>query len=53
LQRHGYYLVKNPEGFVSDEAYGPLHAGEIERAKKWGSQLVRASVGTATSWMIA
>jgi DivIVA domain-containing protein len=43
LQRHGYYLVKNPEGFVLNEAHGPLHAGEIERAKEWGAQLVRAS----------
>jgi hypothetical protein len=40
--------VKNPEGFALDEAHGPLHAGEIERAKEWGAQLVRASVGTAT-----
>jgi hypothetical protein len=36
----------NPEGFILAGAYGPLHAGEIERAKEWGAQLVRASVGT-------
>jgi hypothetical protein len=34
LQRHGCCLVKNPEGFVLEEAYAPLHAGEIERAKE-------------------
>jgi hypothetical protein len=45
LQGHGYGLVKNPEGFILEEAHGPLHAGEIERAKEWGAQLVRASVG--------
>jgi Flavodoxin len=43
LFRHGYYLVSDPEGFVVEDAYGPLHAGEIERAKQWGAQLVKAS----------
>ena len=45
LHRHCYDLVKNPEGFILEEAHGPLHTGEIERAKEWGAQLVRASVG--------
>ena len=49
LHKHGYYLVKNPEGFVVDEAHGPLRTGEIERAKEWGTQLVRASVSTTTT----
>jgi DivIVA domain-containing protein len=49
VQRHGYYLVKSPEGFILDEAHGPLHAGEIERAKEWGAQLVRASVSTTAT----
>ena len=48
LHKHGYYLVKNPEGFVVDEAHGPLRTGEIERAKEWGAQLVRLSVHTTT-----
>jgi HSP20 family molecular chaperone IbpA len=48
LHKHGYYVVKNPEGFVVDDAHGPLHEGEIERAKEWGAQLVRASVNTTT-----
>jgi hypothetical protein len=34
----------DPEGFVVDDAYGPLRAGEIERAKEWGAQLISASV---------
>src|SRR4029434_261650 len=34
LFRHGYYLVSDPEGFVVKDAYGPLRAGEIERAKQ-------------------
>jgi hypothetical protein len=45
LRRYGYYLVSDPEGFIVDDAYGPLRAGEIERAKQWGAQLVRATVG--------
>jgi hypothetical protein len=44
LRRHGYELISNPEGFVVEDAYGPLRAGEIERAKQWGAQLLQASV---------
>jgi hypothetical protein len=44
LRKHGYDLVGEPEGFVLDDAYGPMRAGEIERAKQWGAQLVRATV---------
>ncbi len=43
LRRHGYELLSGPEGFVVEDAYGPLRAGEIERAKQWGAQLVQAS----------
>jgi hypothetical protein len=44
LRKHGYHLVADPEGFVLDDAYGPMRAGEIDRAKEWGAQLVRATV---------
>jgi Flavodoxin len=44
LRSHGYQLVSDPEGFVVDDAYGPLRAGEIDRAKEWGAQLVSATV---------
>jgi Flavodoxin len=44
LRRHGYDLVSDPQGFVVDDAYGPLREGEIERAEEWGAQLVKASV---------
>ena len=47
LRRHGFDLVTDPEGFVVDDAYGPLRDGEIERAKQWGAQLVRTSVSRA------
>ncbi|HKX16362.1 MAG TPA: flavodoxin domain-containing protein [Propionibacteriaceae bacterium] len=52
LRKHCYDLVKNPEGFILDEPYGPLCAGEIERAKAWGAQLVRASVSKNDGWAI-
>jgi HSP20 family molecular chaperone IbpA len=48
LHGHGYYLVKNPEGFILEEAHGPFRAGEIERAKQWGAQLVQVSTSTTT-----
>jgi hypothetical protein len=41
LHRHGYDLLTDPEGFVVDDAYGPLQDGEIERATQWGAQLVQ------------
>jgi hypothetical protein len=44
LRSHGYHLVSNPEGFILDDAYGPVRPAEMERAKQWGAQLVRASV---------
>ena len=44
LRKHGYHLVSDPEGFVLDDAYGPMRSGEIERAREWGAQLVRATV---------
>jgi hypothetical protein len=44
LRKHGYHLVNDPQGFVVDDAHGPLRAGEIERAKQWGAQLVQAGV---------
>jgi hypothetical protein len=41
-------LVNSPEEFILDGAYGPLHAGEIERAKDWGARLVRRSLATSS-----
>jgi hypothetical protein len=51
LGGHGYVL-RNPEAFILDGAYGPLHAGEIERAKKWGARVVRTSVANPEGWAI-
>ena len=67
LRGHGYELVTNPpiwardprhelvtnrEGFILDSAFGPLRAGEIERAREWGAQLVRRSVANPEGWAI-
>ena len=52
MQGHGYGLLKNPEGFILDDAYGPLRAGAIERAKEWGAQVVRTSVANLEGWAI-
>ena len=39
LEGHGYGLTAKPEGFVVDDAEGPLHEGERSRAKAWGASL--------------
>lgn len=47
LRHHGYRVVGDPEGFIIEDAEGPLRAGEPDRARAWGAGLVRkaASVG--------
>lgn len=42
LREHGFSLVTDPEGFLVEDADGPLREGERERAHAWGAQLVRA-----------
>jgi hypothetical protein len=41
LRRHGYELVAEPEGFIIEDTEGPLRAGESDRAKAWGADLLR------------
>ncbi|GAA4989849.1 flavodoxin family protein [Kitasatospora paranensis] len=40
LSHHHYDVMVEPEGFIVEDADGPLRTGEIERAKAWGSGLV-------------
>jgi hypothetical protein len=47
LRKHGYQMVTSPEGFVVEDADGPLREGEVERAQQWGAQLVRATLRSA------
>jgi len=39
LERHGYELVAEPEGFMIETTEGPLRKGERARAKQWGAAL--------------
>jgi len=39
LQAKGYELLAPPEGFIVTGKFGPLYAGELDRARAWGEQL--------------
>jgi flavorubredoxin len=39
LEELGYAALAKPQRFVVDGKYGPLRAGEIERAEAWGAEL--------------
>jgi flavodoxin I len=39
LVKKGGILVAEPEGFIVENKEGPLKVGELERARKWASQL--------------
>jgi hypothetical protein len=39
LERAGYRSVAKPLGFIVSGKYGPLRAGELERARLWGAEL--------------
>jgi flavodoxin len=43
LRQDGYKLVAEPESFVVDDSEGPLHEGELERAREWGRSLAKAA----------
>ncbi len=40
LRGHGYHVVAE-ESFIVDDTAGPLHEGELERARAWGRALTR------------
>jgi flavorubredoxin len=40
LRRAGYRKAARAERFIVAGSYGPLRDGELERARKWGAQLV-------------
>jgi flavodoxin len=41
LEEKGYHSVSAPERFIVTAKYGPLKAGELERARAWGASLAR------------
>jgi hypothetical protein len=42
LERCGYRRLASPERFLVNGGYGPLKAGELERAHQWGARLAQA-----------
>jgi hypothetical protein len=46
LRKCGFEVVVEPESFLVEDAEGPLAAGELERAREWGSA-VAAQLRTA------
>jgi flavodoxin len=47
LQRHGYHLVAEPEGFIIEGDAGQLRPGEADRARAWAAELTRRAAHTA------
>lgn len=44
LRSHGYDVAARPAGFIIEDTEGPLRDGEAEKARAWGSELVRELV---------
>lgn len=42
LTASGGHLILSPEGFIVDNSEGPLHDGELERAKEWAQEILHA-----------
>jgi flavodoxin len=45
LEAKGYRPAGKGERFIVEGKYGPLRAGELERAKAWGAQLAQGMAG--------
>lgn len=41
LERAGYQKAANPQKFIVKGTYGPMHDGELERARAWGGELAK------------
>jgi hypothetical protein len=44
LRTAGYRPIGRGEKFIVEGTYGPLRDGELERARRWGEELVRTAV---------
>lgn len=42
LESRGYRPLAKAQRFIVEGKYGPLRAGEVERAQAWGKELVQA-----------
>jgi hypothetical protein len=49
LQRHGYRVLGEPEGFVIEGDAGQLRAGERDRARTWAAEVTRHAADMAGS----
>ncbi len=47
LGKAGYRRLAKAERFIVDGGYGPLRDGELERARRWGSELALALTAAA------
>ena len=47
LRKAGYRTIAKAEKFIVEGSYGPLRAGELERAREWGRKLAVAATGAA------
>ena len=45
LEALGYRPIDKGERFIVEGKYGPLRAGELERATAWGAELAQAMAG--------
>ena len=42
LEKAGYSSLAKPQKFIVQGKYGPLRKGELEKAKQWGEDLMKA-----------
>jgi hypothetical protein len=47
LRSRGYRLAAKPNGFIVEGSYGPLRAGELDRAAAWGAELAQHVLDSA------
>ena len=43
LKRAGYPPLAKSERFIVEGTYGPLRAGELDRARQWGAELAKST----------
>ncbi|HEX5013515.1 MAG TPA: hypothetical protein VFV72_05075 [Candidatus Limnocylindrales bacterium] len=45
LRKAGYRTIAKAEKFIVEGKYGPLRAGELDRAREWGTELATVVTG--------
>jgi hypothetical protein len=48
LRKAGFVPVAKAAKFVVEGSYGPLRAGELERARQWGADLLETLMSGET-----